>query len=106
LSTKNIEKKSFILSLKKESRINEDALNVISDLRLEELIAVKLELSAKATKGKLYGFPLWYSLPSICRDACIIFVRSCCNTKRDMSDMLGIPYDQFMLNFKQYFKEY
>jgi hypothetical protein len=105
LSTKKFENKSFILSLKKESRINEDTLNVISELRLEELIAVKLELSAKASGGKLYNFPLWHSLSEVCKDACVIFATTCCTTKRDMSNMLGVSYEYFVTNFKKYYKE-
>ena len=106
MSSKNDKKKSFILSLKKEGRITEDTLNVISDLTLEELIAVKLESSARATSGKLYNFPIWYTIPNICRDACIKFARSCCNTKTDMSNLLGIPYDQFNILYRKYYSDY
>ena len=47
MSSKNGKKITFISELKKEGRINEEVLNTVSDLTLEELISVKLELSAK-----------------------------------------------------------
>jgi hypothetical protein len=102
LSTKKSKKSSLILSLKKEGRINEDALNAISELTVEEIIGVKLELSARQTKGKLYNLPIWYTLPNICRDACMKFAFSYCSTKSDMASLLGIPYEYFIELYKKY----
>lgn len=106
MSSNNQEIRSFILSLREEGRINENALNVISDLTLEELIAVKLESSSKALNGKMYNFPIWYSLPNICKDACLRFARANCKTKSDMASLLGVPYEHFIDLYKKYFKDY
>lgn len=106
MSTKKQEKKSFILSLKEEGRVNEGFLNMVSDLTIEELIAVKLEQSSKMMRGKLYNFPLWYSMPNITKDACMLFARTCCNTKTDMASVLGVPYEYFVDIYKKYYKEY
>ena len=106
MSRETQEKKSFILSLKQEGRVNEGFLNVVSDLTIEELIAVKLEQSSKMMRGKLYNFPLWYTMPNICRDACMIFARTCCSTKSDMASVLGVPYEYFVDLYKKYYKEY
>ena len=57
MSTKKDKKDTFILELKKKGKVNQDFLDKVSDLTLEELIAVKLELSAKMIGGKLYNFP-------------------------------------------------
>jgi hypothetical protein len=105
LSSRKKEKKSFILELRKEGRINEEFLSVASDLRLEELIAVKLELSARMLRGKLYNFPLWYTIPNICRDALILFAESCSSTKSDMASILGISYSAYLDVYKQYNKD-
>ena len=102
MSTRKSKKGSLILSLKKEGRINEETLNSISDMTLEEMIGVKLELSAKNTNGKLYNLPIWYTLPNICRDACMKFAFSYCTSKSDMSSLLGIPYDYFIELYKKY----
>ena len=91
---------------KQEGRVNKGFLNVVSDLTIEELIAVKLEQSSKMMRGKLYNFPLWYTMPNICRDACMIFARTCCSTKSDMASVLGVPYEYFVDLYKKYYKEY
>ena len=105
MSSKNSKKRSFINELRNNNRINENFLNVVSDLKLEELIAVKLEQSARMTGGKFYNLPIWYTLPYVCRDACFKFATSICNTKSDMASLLGIPYDTFMDIYKKYNKE-
>tara|TARA_A100001015_G_C15019430_1_gene727241 strand:- start:1796 stop:2113 length:318 start_codon:yes stop_codon:yes gene_type:complete len=105
LSSKKNKKRSFISELRHEDRINENFLNIVSDLKLEELIAVKLEQSARMTGGKFYNLPIWYTLPYICRDACFKFASSICNTKSDMASLLGIPYDTFVDIYKKYNNE-
>ena len=61
MSTKNNKKGSYISDLRSEGRINEDFINKVSELKLEELIAIKIEVSSRMTNGKLYNFPIWYS---------------------------------------------
>ena len=102
MSSKNGKKITFISELKKDNRINEEVLNTISGLTLEELISVKLELSANMLNGKLYNFPLWYNLPYIIRESLLNFVNRNCKTKMDMSNALGIPYEQFIQIYKKY----
>ncbi len=102
MSTKNEKKINFISELKKEGRVSEEFLNIASDLTLEELISVKLELTAKMLNGKLYNFPLWYNLPYIVRESLLNFVNRNCKTKIDMSNTLGIPYEQFIQIYKKY----
>ena len=102
MSSKNGKKITFISELKKDNRINEEVLNTISDLTLEELISVKLELSANMLNGKLYNFPLWYNLPYIIRESLLNFVNRNCKTKIDMYNTLGIPYEQFIQIYKKY----
>ena len=104
MSTQNSKKGSYISELRSEGRINEDFLNTISELKLEELIAVKLEMSSRMTKGKLYNFPIWYTLPNVCRDACIKFASRVCNSKSDMASLLGIPYNVFTQIYREYNK--
>lgn len=102
MSSKKEKKSSYISELRSEGRINENFLNTVSDLKLEELIAIKLEQSSQMMNGKLYNFPIWYTLPIICRDACMKIASRVCITKTDMSNFLGIPYN----NFKQIHREY
>jgi len=104
LSSQNSKKGSYISELRSEGRINEDFLSTVSELKLEELIAVKLEMSSRMTKGKLYNFPIWYTLPSVCRDACMKFASRVCNSKSDMASLLGIPYNVFVQIYREYNK--
>ena len=93
---------SFISILKSENKVNDEFLNSLSSLSFEELIALKLELSARLTKHKLYNFPLWKAIPSICKDAVLRFVLSACESKRDGSRMLGIEIREFDKLLKRY----
>ena len=102
MSTINSKKGSYISELRSEGRINEDFINKVSDLKLEELIAIKLEVSSRMTKGKLYNFPIWYTIPKICKAACIKIADRICKTKADKASFLGIPYNIFMQIYKEY----
>ena len=93
---------SFISRMREEKRVNDHFLNMLSSLNLEEIIALKLELSAKLIKHKFYNFPLWKAVPSICRDAVLRFVLSACESKRDGARMLGIDIREFDRLIKKY----
>ncbi len=93
---------SFISIMRRERRINDQFLNILSSLSLEEIIALKLETSARLTKHKLYNFPLWKAMPSICRDAILRFTLSACESKRDGARMLGIDIREFDRLIKKY----
>jgi phosphoribosylaminoimidazole carboxylase (NCAIR synthetase) len=93
---------SFISAMRREKKINDNFLNYLSSLTLEEVIALKLELSIKSTKNKFYNFPLWKALPSICKDAILRFTLSACQSKRDGARMLGIDIREFDKLLKRY----
>ena len=85
---------SFISLLRQRRRINENFLNTLSTLSLEEVIALKLELSIQGINNKLYNFPLWSAMPNISRDALLRYAMSACQTKKDMARFLGIPINK------------
>ena len=93
---------SFISVMKRERRVNDEFLNTLSSLSLEEIVALKLETAARLTKHKLYNFPLWKAIPSICRDAILRFALSVCVSKRDGARMLGIDIREFDRLIKKY----
>ena len=88
--------------MRRERKINDQFLNVLSSLTLEEIIALKLELAIQMTKHKFYNFPLWKALPSICRDAVLRYTLSACQSKRDGARMLGIDIREFDRLLKRY----
>ena len=88
--------------MRKEKKINDEFMNVLSSLSLEEIIALKLELSARLIKHKFYNFPLWKALPSICKDAVLRYTLSACQSKSDGARMLGIDVREFNSLLKRY----
>jgi hypothetical protein len=88
--------------MKKNKKINENFICMLSSLSLEEIIALKLELSVKNLNNKLYNFPLWSAMPNICRDAMLRYAMSACQSKRDMSRFLGIPVNKLNDILKKY----
>ena len=73
---------SIINKLRREQRLNENFLNVLSSISLEQ--------SSRILGGKLYNFPLWKAMPEICRDALLKYSYTACDTKKDMARLLGI----------------
>tara|TARA_Y100001938_G_C7763355_1_gene269635 strand:- start:88 stop:423 length:336 start_codon:yes stop_codon:yes gene_type:complete len=102
MSRKKVKNYSFISLLKSKKRINNSVLNTLSHLSLEEIIAVKLELSLRGINNKLYNFPLWSAMPNIARDALLRYAMSACQSKRDMARFLGIPVNKFNDILKKY----
>ena len=102
MSSKKQNNYSFISIMRQKKRINENFMNTLSSLSLEEIIALKLELSIQNINNKLYNFPLWQSMPNITRDALLRYAMSACHSKRDMARFLGIPINKFGDILKKY----
>jgi len=98
---------SVINKFLNEEKINEKLLEQINSLSLEDLIAIKLEISAKSSGGSVFGIPIWNSLRDICRDACLKFALSAARTKAEAATFLGISISTFNDYLKKYdVKEY
>jgi len=93
---------SIIRKLKKERKINEELEILLSGLSLEELIALKLEIAAKPTGGKLYGIPLWKSTQYIVKDALLKFAISACKTHKEAAALLGIEVATLRESIRKY----
>ena len=88
--------------MRRDRRVNDEFLNILSSLKLEEVIALKLEMAVQLTKHKMYNFPLWKAMPSICKDAVLRYILSACESKRDGARMLGIDIREFNSLLKRY----
>jgi len=75
---------------------------VISNLTLEEIITIKLELSAKSLNGKLFGYPIYKNIQHIVRESLVRFALRFCNSQEKAADMLGINVREF----KSYIKKH
>jgi transcriptional regulator of acetoin/glycerol metabolism len=81
---------SLLKKLKEEGKINEEFEVFLNGLSLEEVIALKLDLSSRTLKSPLYGLPLWYNLHQIVEDAIIKFAVSTTRTSSEAARVLGL----------------
>jgi transcriptional regulator with AAA-type ATPase domain len=75
---------------------------MVSQLTLEELIGLKLELASKVLDGRLFGLPVWSSMHSIVQDAMLKWVYSASRTKVEAVRYLGINQSDFKELLKKY----
>lgn len=81
---------SLLKKLRKEGKINEEFEILLNNLSLEEVIAIKLELSSRTNGSPLYGLPLWSSLNNIVQDAVLKFAISTTLTSSEAARFLGL----------------
>ena len=94
--------KSVINYLIKENKINDSLLVLINSLTLEDLIAIKLELSAKMINNRLYGLDIWRKSGYIIKESLLKFAISTTNSKKDAARFLGLTYVEFVKLLKTY----
>ena len=85
--------KSYSLSkkLREQGKSNEELEVYLSNLSLEEVVSLKLEIATRdLLKGKFYGFPVWQSLKYIISDAVLKYALSATQSKREAARFLGI----------------
>jgi hypothetical protein len=102
---KDLKKKksySIIRKLRKEGKLPEEMEIFVSNLPLEDLIALKLEISSRPVSGKLFGIPIWKSIPFIVRDAVLKTAISVCRTKVDAANLIGMDVDKMDNLLKKY----
>lgn len=56
---------SVSAKLKKERKSSDEFEFMLNKLSLEEIIALKLEITARVLGGKYYGFQLWSAIPKL-----------------------------------------
>ncbi len=88
--------------LTKEKKINSDFEVLLNNLTLEEIIALKLELSSLYINNKLYNFPLYKSIKYIIKESLLIFALSATRTTRDASNLLGIRERDIYVEIKKF----
>ena len=94
--------KSIITKLKDQSKLNDSLLVLISNLTLEDLIAIKLELSCNLINNRLYGFDIWRNSNKIVQEAILKFAISTTKSKKDAARFLGLTPQEFYRVCKQY----
>ena len=95
-------KYSIINNLKEQNKLNDQLLICINNLSLEDLIAVKLELSTNLLNHRLYGLDIWNKMPKITKEAVLKFSLSVTKNKTDAARFLGITQQNFRRALKNY----
>ena len=93
---------SIARKLRRENKSSDEFEIMFNNLSLEEVIALKLELSSKTTGGCLYGFPLWETLPIIVKDAVLKYSVSATRTQTEAARFLGLNKDRLFKLIKKY----
>ncbi len=99
---KKINNYSFIKELRKQNKSNDYFEIMLANLSLEELIALKLELAFKSFGIPMYGFPIWQSMPNLCREAVLKYAISINPNKTLAARYLGMKYISFAKMLKKY----
>ena len=94
--------KSIISKLKDNNLVSDDLLVLVNNMSLEDIIALKLELSTKITKNRFYGFDIWRNSKYIVQDAILKFAISATESKKDAARFLGLNYHTFLKLTKKY----
>ena len=93
---------SIINKLKKENKINEEFQAIVSNLTLEDLIALKLELSTRPVKNRLYGLPIWNNLVRITQEAVLKYAVSATRSQGEAMRFLGLKHKHFNMLVRKY----
>ena len=93
---------SISKKLQKDKKINDEFEVMINSLSLEEVIALKLELSTRSLRGKYYGFPIYKSLPELTRDAVLKYALSATRSKKEAARFLGLSVSEFQKAIKKF----
>ena len=101
---------SISKKLRKESNLNDELETMFNKLSLEEVIALKLELAAKASGGYIYGMPIWRSLKYIVESAVLKFALSTTRTRLEAARFLGLNKREYnkinrIYNIESYFEK-
>tara|TARA_R110002020_G_scaffold17111_3_gene60474 strand:+ start:1059 stop:1451 length:393 start_codon:yes stop_codon:yes gene_type:complete len=81
---------SLAKKLRRDNKTTEEFEVMFNRLSMEEVIGLKLELASRAIGGKLFGFPIWKSMPSVTRDATLKYAMSASRTKGEAASFLGM----------------
>ena len=88
--------------LKSENKITDEFEIMLCSLTLEDIIALKLELSSKILKNRFYGFDIWRNSGYIVKDALLKFAIANTNSKKDAARFLGLNYSSFATLVKKF----
>ena len=89
-----------------QHKSSKDFEQFIAKLSLEELIALKLEISGRLLKGRFYGVNLLRSMSDITKDAVIRYGMSVSRNSVHMARILGVSKENLQALVKDRFNYY
>lgn len=95
----NTSTNAFKLSMEKSllrRKLSQEFVDFLSVLTLEEIIALKLEISCEHFEGHLYNLPIYKTLFFIVLDSVIKFLFSVTETSAQAAAILGISRMEWM----------
>lgn len=93
---------STLKKLRDQELIDESFEIMLANLTLEDIIAVKLELSSKTLHSPVYGVILYKSLIKVVKDAVLKYIVSTTRSTVDAAAALGISQRQLFELTKKY----
>ena len=97
-----IKNKSIASKLIDDGIASEELLVLFNSISLEDIIALKLELSSKIVKNRFYGFDIWRNSKYIVQEAILKFAISATESKKDAARFLGLTQQNFRRACKTY----
>tara|TARA_B100000927_G_C16184653_1_gene356820 strand:+ start:25 stop:396 length:372 start_codon:yes stop_codon:yes gene_type:complete len=93
---------SIVNKLRQDKKTSEEFEIMLGGLTMEEVIALKLELATRTLSNRLYGFPIWKSLPDIAKEAALKYAVSATRTTKEAMRLLGLKESAFHVLMKKY----
>ena len=82
--------------------LSNELLVLISNLTLEDLIAIKIELASSHLKNRLYGLDIWKKMDYITKEALLRVSVSCTTSYSEGARFLGITLDNYRKNLDKF----
>ncbi|HAW79324.1 MAG TPA: hypothetical protein DCX27_06150 [Balneola sp.] len=95
-------KTNNIYSLTQKGILSNELLVLISNMTLEDLIAIKIELSSSHLKNRLFGLDIWKKIDYITKEALMRVAISCTKSNSEAARFLGITLNDYRLNLQKF----
>ena len=89
-------------TLIKDNKLSIELIYLLNNLPLEDLVALKLELSSESLNGKLFGFPIWNMASYIVKEAMLKYALSSSSSHKQAALILGITKNELRRQIKAY----
>lgn len=93
---------SISKKLRKDSLIDDEFEFKLNNLKLEDLIGLKLELASRSFGNKLFGLPVIYSLKDIVEEAIVKYAYGASRSIKEAQSFIGVDTYRLYELFKKH----